>query len=95
MERPTAPLATFPILRRSSTPHCRPPEEEFPSSGSISYSAPWAFIGKTAGGGWDLDRIANAFREHAAAKGIPLKGAKIQAVFEGFCKAYVERHGKA
>ena len=76
-------------------PKGQAPEEAFPTSGSIAYSAPWAFIAKTSGGGWDVDRIATAFREHAEAKGIPLRGAKVQSTFEGFCKAYVERHGKA
>lgn len=65
--------------------------DEFPASGSIGFTA-WAEVARSELPGGrnmpDIDLVAQRFRQWAAEKQIPLKGAKILPVFEGFCRKW-------
>lgn len=50
-------------------------------------------IGRTQGGGWDVDLIANAFREHMGPRLEKVRGAKMLAAWKGFCEGWVTRRG--
>lgn len=69
--------------------------EEFPASGGISFTA-WAEVAHSELPGGrnkpDIDMVADRFRQWAKAKGIPLKGPKILAAFEGFCRKWKIQH---
>lgn len=62
--------------------------DAFPSSGGIKFTV-WAEIAHTELPGGrnkpDIDMVAERFRHWATEKGIPLKGPRILAAFEGFC----------
>ena len=62
--------------------------DAFPSSGGIKFTV-WAEIAHTELPGGrnkpDIDMVAERFRQWAREKGIPLKGPRILAAFEGFC----------
>jgi hypothetical protein len=62
--------------------------DAFPSSGGIKFTV-WAEIAHTELPGGrnkpDIDMVAERFRQWATEKGIPLKGPRILAAFEGFC----------
>lgn len=51
-------------------------------------------IGRQYGGGWDVDLIAAAFREHMGARLEKLRGAKLNAAWKGFCEGWVNRRGR-
>ena len=65
--------------------------DHFPSSGSIAFTV-WAEVARSELPGGrnkpDIDMVAGRFRQWAAEKEIPLKGAKILAAFEGFCRKW-------
>lgn len=64
---------------------------EFPE-GSIGYS-PFAAIARQHGGGWDINKIAEAFRTWTASKSI--RPRDLKKVFTTFCKRYAAQRGKA
>lgn len=47
------------------------------------------------GGGWDKDLIAGAFRDHMGSKLETLTGPPLYKAWEGFCKGFVLRRGRA
>jgi len=51
----------------------------------------FARIARELGGGWDIDLIADAFREHLGARLDRLAGKSLNAAWEGFCRSYAER----
>lgn len=66
----------------------------FPS-GSVKYGADDFYsIGKQHGGGWDVDLIATAFRDHMGSRLLKLSGAKLEKTWKGFCEAYFARRGR-
>lgn len=67
----------------------------FPS-GSLRLSGGEGFLatGRTYGGGWDVDLIAQAYREHMQDRLGKLTGTKLQRSWQGFCESYVARRGR-
>lgn len=64
--------------------------------GSIHYAATPVFrdIARTHGGGWDIDLIAAAYREHMGARLSNLSGNKLKQSWTGFCESYASRRGR-
>lgn len=46
------------------------------------------------GGGWDIDMIANAYRETMGDRRAKLTGQKLRASWRGFCESWVARRGR-
>lgn len=67
----------------------------FPS-GSLRLSGGEGFLatGRNYGGGWDVDLIAQAYREHMQDRLGKLTGSKLQRSWQGFCESYVARRGR-
>nr|WP_239024943.1 replication initiation protein [Sphingomonas corticis] len=67
----------------------------FPS-GSLRWSGAEEFlsIGRSHGGGWDVDLIAEAYRGHMGDRLVKLSGVKLQRSWQGFCESYVTRKGR-
>lgn len=51
-------------------------------------------IGRAHGGGWDINMIADAYREHMGERLGKLRGAKMIASWKGFCEGWVNRRGR-
>ncbi len=51
-------------------------------------------IGRQHGGGWDVDMIANGFREHMGDRLERLQGPKLVAAWKGFCEGWFIRRGR-
>lgn len=51
-------------------------------------------IGRTHGGGWDVDLIANAYREQMGDRLTALSGSKLEKSWKGFCEAFAARRGR-
>ncbi|NHN86866.1 RepB family plasmid replication initiator protein [Acetobacter musti] len=54
----------------------------------------FAKIARISGGGWDIDLIAEAFRDHLGERLSKLHGAKLKAAWKGFCESYHNRRGR-
>ena len=67
----------------------------FPS-GSLRFGADREFreIGLTHGGGWDVDMIAEAYREQMGDRLSRLSGQKLRSSWTGFCQSYLARRGR-
>lgn len=67
----------------------------FPT-GSLRFGADPEFreIGLAHGAGWDVDLIANAYREAMGDRLAKLSGQKLRASWTGFCQSYVSRRGR-
>ena len=69
-------------------------EVTFPE-GTIRFGADaLAAIARSAGGGWDIDLIADAYREQMGERLSKLKGAKLLASWTGFCESFRARRGR-
>jgi hypothetical protein len=64
--------------------------------GSLHYAATQLFrdIARTHGGGWDIDLIAAAYREHMGERLRNLSGNKLKQSWTGFCESYASRRGR-
>lgn len=64
--------------------------------GSLRLSGGEGFLatGRAYGGGWDVDLIAQAYREHMQDRLVKLTGIKLQRSWQGFCESYVARRGR-
>lgn len=51
-------------------------------------------IGLAHGGGWDVDLIAQAYREQMGPRLSALRGAKLEKSWKGFCEAFYARRGR-
>jgi hypothetical protein len=72
----------------------RPRFAVFPS-GSVKYGAEEFYtIGKAHGGGWDVDHIAEAYRNEMGGRLSKLSGTKLERSWKGFCEAYFARRGR-
>lgn len=69
--------------------------ETFPSSSVRFGRDDLLAIGRSYGGGWDVDLIADGFREHMGDRLAKLKGAKLAAAWKGFCESWAARRGRA
>lgn len=71
-----------------------PSELRFPS-GTLQFGADeLAAIARRSGGGWDIDLIANAYREQMGERLAKLKGAKLIASWTGYCESFFARRGR-
>lgn len=68
----------------------------FPVSGSLRFGGDQEFrdIALAHGGGWDVDMIAQAYRENMGDRLAKLSGAKLRASWRGFCESWVARRGR-
>lgn len=72
----------------------KPEEKTFPR-GSLHFGEDELLaIGRAHGGGWDINMIADAYREHMGARLEKLRGAKMIASWKGFCEGWVNRRGR-
>jgi len=72
----------------------KPEEKAFPK-GTLRFGTDDLLaIGRQHGGGWDVDMIADAFREHMGERLERLRGAKMIASWKGFCEGWVNRRGR-
>lgn len=67
----------------------------FPA-GSPRFAGDKSFYGLAIehGGGWDVDVIANSYREHMGARLGKLSGTKLLTSWTGFCQSYAARRGR-
>ena len=73
----------------------KPADVVFPN-GSIRFGAEELYaIGKSRGGGWDVDLIAQAFQAQMGERLAKLRGAKLISAWTGFCEGWVTRRGRA
>ena len=90
----TIPDSAAAISARSGEDKSGTGEVTFPA-GSISYGADLlAAIGRSSGGGWDVDIIADAYRAQMGNRLGRLKGAKLIASWTGFCESFAARRGR-
>lgn len=69
-------------------------ELHFPT-GSLRYGEDkLASIARSAGGGWDIDMIADAYRSQMGERLLKLRGAKLIASWTGFCESFHARRGR-
>lgn len=92
--------AALPVLRLAQAgsppaPKQTPAADIFPS-GSLRFSAGQVFydIGKSDGGGWDIDMIADAYREQMGDRLAKLSGPKLRKSWQGFCQSFSARRGR-
>ena len=94
VERLIDPPASSPHAGKlTALPDHTPASATFPE-GSIRWSPTFAEIGRTHGGGWDIDVIASAYREQMGARLSGLAGSKLRASWTGFCEAFHSRRGR-
>jgi len=63
--------------------------------GTIRFNAETlAAIARSNGGGWDIDLIADAYRQQMGDRLVKLKGAKLLSSWTGFCESFVARRGR-
>ena len=63
--------------------------------GTIRFNAEaLAAIARSHGGGWDIDLIADAYRQQMGDRLAKLKGAKLISSWTGFCESFVARRGR-
>src|SRR3546814_133667 len=72
----------------------KPGELIFPQ-GTIRFGVDaLAEIGRSHGGGWDIDIIADAYRQQMGERLSKLRGAKLISSWTGFCESFVARRGR-
>jgi len=92
IETATGRLEAFPAPKASRSIDV---DVTFPS-GSIRFGAEELYaVGRSQGGGWDVDLIAQAFRAQMGERLIKLRGAKLISAWTGFCEGWVTRRGRA
>lgn len=69
-------------------------EKAFPR-GSLTYDAPeLREIGLKHGGGWSVDMMADAYRQHMGDRLEKLRGKKLIDSWTGFCESWLSRRGR-
>lgn len=87
------PPASARVTKSPAPASASPP---FPS-GSLRYGeieAPFAKIARDQGGGWDIDIIADAYRDYMGSRLAGLGGAKLTSSWTGFCQSFFSRRGR-
>ena len=81
-----------PEVRVPASPATKP--DGFPL-GSLEYDAIDDFfrIGRLHGGGWDIDKIADAYRIQMGDRLKKLSGQKLRSSWTGFCESWAARRG--
>ena len=85
-----------PSLRRIAvSASAKPVFGPFPT-GSLRFSAAEEFreIALEHGGGWNVDMIADAYRQSMGERIGKLSGQKLRASWRGFCESYLARRGR-
>lgn len=90
---PSITLALPPPPAAAAKAPAKPSGEGFPE-GSIRWTPSIADIAKAHGGGWDIDVIAAAYREHMGTRLLGLSGTKLLKSWTGFCQAFLTRRGR-
>ncbi len=75
----------------------RMPRAKFASfpSGSLKYGSEEFYdIGKTYGGGWDVDMIATAYRDNMGERLHRIRGRALEKSWKGWCESYSARRGR-
>jgi len=73
------------------------PRQKFTTfpAGSVRFGpAEFYELGKASGGGWDVEMIAEAYRQQMGPRLASLSGAKLERSWKGFCEAYSSRRGR-
>lgn len=73
------------------------PRAKFASfpSGSLKYGSEEFYdIGKTYGGGWDVDMIATAYRDNMGERLHRISGRALEKSWKGWCESYSARRGR-
>lgn len=90
-------LATeIPTKPKRVTAQPSTPWEKFPD-GSLRYGSSEEVFRDVAlryGGGWDMDVIADAYRQQMGDRLGALRGAKLEKSWRGFCEAFLARRGR-
>ncbi len=100
-ERRDGTVEQVAVGKGGDTISARPPraakiEEPLFPRGSISFGHDEIVgIARQFGGGWDVDLIAQGFRDHMGSRLDKLRGAKLAAAWKGFCESWVTRRGRA
>lgn len=93
MEAVTVGQAALTALAKA-LPSSKPEDKTFPR-GSLHFGEDELLaIGRAHGGGWDINLIADAYREHMGARLEKLRGSKMIASWKGFCEGWVNRRGR-
>lgn len=93
VETVTAGKGAIAATRAVAAPN-KPSEATFPA-GTLRFGHDDLLqIGREHGGGWDVDLIANGFREHMGDRLEKLRGAKLIAAWKGFCEGWFNRRGR-
>lgn len=72
-----------------------PPSSDGFPTGSLRWAeASFAEIARAVGGGWDVDLIADGYREFMGDRLAGLSGAKLKQSWRGFCESYAARRGR-
>ena len=66
----------------------------FPERSLMYAAAPLAAIARSHGGGWDIDLIADAYRQQMGERLAKLKDAKLISSWTGFCESFAARRGR-
>lgn len=91
-------VALRPAATKAQTAGTIPPKKaagSFPS-GSLHFGtveAEFLSIGRSHGGGWDIDHIADAYRGSMGDRLARLSGQKLRSSWTGFCESYAARRG--
>ena len=91
----TVELVREPSVSLAAAPPPLPANEvRFPAD-SIRYGAEaLARIAKSHGGGWDIDLIADAYRDQMGDRLAKLRDAKLISSWTGFCESFAARRGR-
>lgn len=93
VEAVTVGQAALAALPKALAPK-KPEEKTFPR-GSLHFGEDELLaIGRRHGGGWDVNMIADAYREHMGDRLGRVRGAKMVASWKGFCEGWVNRRGR-
>lgn len=93
VETVTVGQAVLAALPKALAP--RKPEDKIFPRGSLHFGEEELLaIGRAHGGGWDINMMADAYREHMGARLDKLRGAKMLASWKGFCEGWVNRRGR-
>lgn len=94
----TSDTSVLPSPRTSAAPRHKSGSPSLPPfpSGSLRFGTEPEFreIGLAHGGGWDVDLIAQAYRESMGDRLSKLSGQKLRSSWTGFCQSYLARRGR-
>ncbi|KHL24312.1 replication initiation protein [Croceibacterium mercuriale] len=93
VEEVVAPLSAI-VAPGQIRERAKAEDGEFPA-GTLRFGAnDLLTIAQDHGGGWDIDLIADGFRQHMGDRLQKVRGAKLIAAWKGFCEGWVNRRGR-